>query len=174
MVNTLLRRAGIALLSGGLLIMSLNGCKNSDEIGLNLTPPGERFQYVVDSTAVVTASTILQDSLTTEKRATSLLGCMNDPIFGRSTASLMTQLRLSSNEVDFGVNPLIDSVVVLLKYKGYTEIPHSFRASASSSLPKTCTLTPPITRTRRWKVISILQPLWENILIIPGRNRIPY
>lgn len=99
--------------------MSLTGCKNSDEIGLNLTPPGERFKFVVDSSSVVTASTIRQDSLTTEKRATSLLGCMNDPIFGRSTASLLTQLRLSSNEVDFGVNPQIDSAVVLLKYKGY-------------------------------------------------------
>ncbi len=118
MVNTLLRRTGIALLTGSLLLLSYTSCTNSDEIGLNLTPPGERFHYIVDSSTVITATTLRQDSITSEKRTSSLLGSMNDPIFGRSTASLITQLRLSSNEVDFGVNPQIDSIVLLLKYKG--------------------------------------------------------
>ncbi|MFA6126665.1 MAG: DUF4270 domain-containing protein [Bacteroidales bacterium] len=119
MINNLLRKTGLVLLSGGLMLSSFNSCTNSDEIGLNLTPPGDRFHYVVDSTTVLTASTLRQDSVTTEKRTSSLLGCMNDPIFGRSTAHLLTQLRLSSNEVDFGVNPTIDSALLILKYQGY-------------------------------------------------------
>jgi len=119
MINTFLRKAGIGIFTGSLVFLVFNGCTNSDEIGLNLTPPGDRFHYVVDSSAVVSASTLLQDSLTTEKRTSSLLGCMNDPIFGRSTANLLTQLRLSSNDVDFGVNPQIDSAMLLMKYQDY-------------------------------------------------------
>ena len=119
MINTFLRKAGIRLLSGSLLFLSFTSCKNSDEIGLNLTPPGDKFKYHVDSTTVVTAGTCRQDSLTTEKRASSLLGCMNDPDFGQSTASLLAQLRLSSNDVDFGINPQIDSARLLMKYQGY-------------------------------------------------------
>jgi hypothetical protein len=119
MVNNFLRSTGIALLSGSLIFLSFTGCNNSDEIGLNLTPPGDRFQYVVDSSTVLLASTLRQDSVTSEKRATTMIGSMNDPIFGRSDASLMTQLRLSSNEVNFGANATIDSAIVLLKYKGY-------------------------------------------------------
>jgi hypothetical protein len=118
MVNTLLRRTGIALLSGSLILLSFISCTNSDEIGLNLTPPGEKFQFVVDSTTLVTAMTLRQDSVTAEKRTSSLLGSMNDPIFGRTNASLLTQLRLSSNEVDFGANAQIDSIVLLMKYQG--------------------------------------------------------
>lgn len=107
------------MLSSGLLLLTFTSCNNSDEIGLNLTPPGDRFHYVVDSGAIVSAITIRQDSITSERRTSSLLGCMNDPIFGRTTAHLLTQLRLSSNEVDFGTIPQIDSAVVLLKYQDY-------------------------------------------------------
>jgi hypothetical protein len=119
MVNNFLRSTGIALLSGSLIFLSFTGCNNSDEIGLNLTPPGDRFKYVVDSSTVLLATTLRQDSVTSEKRTTTMIGSMVDPVFGRSDASLMTQLRLSSNEVNFGVNPSIDSAIILLKYKGY-------------------------------------------------------
>lgn len=119
MINTLLRKAGLGLLSGSLIILSFTGCVNSDEIGMNLTPPGDRFHYIVDSATTVSAMTLRQDSVTSEKRTSSLLGCMNDGVFGRSTADLLTQLRLSSNDVDFGVNPQIDSAMLLLKYQGY-------------------------------------------------------
>lgn len=118
MVNTFFLRTGIVLLTGSLIILSFTGCNNSDEIGLNLTPPGDRFRYEVDSSTVISASTLRQDSITTEKRTSSLLGCMNDPIFGQSTANLLTQLRISSNEVDFGIDPQIDSAVILMKYQG--------------------------------------------------------
>lgn len=119
MINTFFRKAGIGLLSGSLIFLSFTSCTNSDEIGLNLTPPGDKFKYHVNSATVITASTLRQDSITSEKRTSSLLGCMNDPIFGRSTANLLAQLQLSSNEVVFGVNPRIDSAMLLLKYKGY-------------------------------------------------------
>ncbi len=108
------------LLSKGLLFFLLIGiwsCENSDKIGLEITPPGERFTYHIDSSTVVKVSTLRQDSLTSEKRTKSLLGSMADPVFGKSRAGILTQLRLSSNDVDFGDNVQLDSAILLLKYQ---------------------------------------------------------
>ena len=119
MIKKILLKAVFGLLSGGLFLFMAVACDNSEEVGLNLTSINERFRYRIDSSAVVTATTLRQDSLTTEKRTASLLGCMNDPVFGRSTAHLLTQLRLSSNDVDFGVAPVLDSAVLMLKYQSW-------------------------------------------------------
>lgn len=109
------------LLIKGLLLFVIAGlwsCETSDKIGLEITPPGERFKYYIDTTSTIRVSTLRQDSLTTEKRERSLLGSMKDPVFGHSSAGILTQLRLSSNEVDFGEEAVLDSVVLLLKYQG--------------------------------------------------------
>ena len=95
----------------------LTYCDNSEQIGLGITPPNERFRYQIDSSSRVEMFTLRQDSLTSEKRTSSLLGSMQDPLFGRSDAGILTQLRLSSNEVNFGDEVGLDSVVLLLKYK---------------------------------------------------------
>ena len=108
------------LLFKGLLLFILVGiwsCENSDKIGLEITPPGERFAYHIDTSSVIKVSTLRQDSLTSERRDRSLLGAMSDPVFGKSTAGFLTQFRLSSNDVDFGEDVQLDSVVLLLKYQ---------------------------------------------------------
>ncbi len=98
-------------------IILLGACNNNEEVGLEITPPGERFKYVVDHSAAVSTTTFRQDSLTAERRTSVLLGYMNDPVFGLSTASFMTQLRLSTNDVNFGDDIVLDSVRLLIKYK---------------------------------------------------------
>jgi len=108
------------LLSKGLLLFLFIGiwsCETDSKIGLEITPPGERFTYHIDSSSLVKVNTLRQDSLTTEKRTRSLLGAMADPVFGKSRAGILTQLRLSSNDVDFGENVQLDSAVLLLKYQ---------------------------------------------------------
>jgi len=108
------------LLFKGLLLFLLIivwSCENSDKIGLEITPPGERFTYHIDSSTDIKISTLRQDSLSSEKRDRSLLGAIADPVFGKSRAGIVSQLRLSSNDVDFGENVQLDSAVLLLKYK---------------------------------------------------------
>lgn len=110
------------LLVWGLTLFSITfwACENDNQIGLDITPPGERFMYKTDSSSVIKVNTLRQDSLTSEKRERSLLGAMNDPVFGKSGAGILTQLRLSSYEVDFGNEPHLDSVVLIMKYdNGY-------------------------------------------------------
>ncbi len=44
------------------------------------------------------------------------LGVYNDPVYGKSTVNLLSQLTLSSNNPDFGENAILDSVFVYLPY----------------------------------------------------------
>jgi len=99
------------------VIAGLAACNNSEELGIELAAAGDLFNYRVDTTTHITVSTLRQDSLTSERRSAVLLGSLNDPVFGRSSASMMTQFRLSSNNVDFGDDIVVDSVRLLLKYK---------------------------------------------------------
>ncbi|MFO7618020.1 MAG: DUF4270 domain-containing protein [Bacteroidales bacterium] len=120
MIKPLVRRAVPRLVTAiVILILLLPGCRNDEDLGFNLTPSGERFRFRVDSSSTVTAVTLRQDSVTSERREVVMIGCINDPLFGRSTASLLTQVRLSSNDVNFGEGAQVDSIVLLLKYHTY-------------------------------------------------------
>lgn len=46
----------------------------------------------------------------------NLLGVYNDAIYGQTTANIVTQLRLSRTDVDFGNNVILDSVVLSIPY----------------------------------------------------------
>ncbi|NRA93523.1 MAG: DUF4270 family protein, partial [Psychroserpens sp.] len=46
----------------------------------------------------------------------NLLGVYNDPLYGRTTASFVTQLSTSFIEPDFGENAVLDSVVLTIPY----------------------------------------------------------
>ncbi|MCD6346212.1 MAG: DUF4270 family protein, partial [Bacteroidales bacterium] len=111
---------GLGRLFYGVLMVSIStlffSCENSEQIGLGLTPPGERFAYHVDTNTTVRMSNIRQDSLTSEKRSAVLLGETRGEAFGTAKASFMTQLRLSSNDVNFGDDIKLDSVVLFLNY----------------------------------------------------------
>lgn len=110
------------LLCGGLLFFAVAGfysCDDSDQLGLEITPPGERFAYHIDSNALISMETLRQDSLTSEKRSAILLGSIADDVFGSHQSSFLTQLRLSSQDVDFGDEIQLDSAILLLKYHGY-------------------------------------------------------
>jgi len=102
-----------------LMIVTVFSCDSSDQLGLEITPPGESFDYHLDSSTVLRMTTLAQDSLTTERRNPVLIGSSVDDVFGSQQASLATQLRLTSNDVDFGNNVELDSAVLLLKYHSF-------------------------------------------------------
>jgi hypothetical protein len=47
-----------------------------------------------------------------------LLGSYYDDVFGVTNAAIYTQLKLSSNDINFGSNPVCDSIVLSLVYNG--------------------------------------------------------
>ena len=101
------------------LFIGLFSCNNSEELGFELTPPGERFAFFKDSSSMLSMTTLRQDSLTTERRNPVLLGSPMDDVFGLQNAGFVSQFRLTSSNVDFGEDIQLDSAVVLLKYAGY-------------------------------------------------------
>jgi hypothetical protein len=106
----------VVLFSIGICFYS---CKESDSLGGNLLPAGDQSQFKVSSKFNLTTFTLKEDSIKSDDLSLSLLGSYVDPIFGKSTASLITQFVSSTNQLDFGANPVADSVVLSLTYNGY-------------------------------------------------------
>ena len=104
-----------------LLATTVASCTRPEEnIGLAVQPEEDLLGVNQTDTVSMIAYTKLLDSLRTDELSHTLLGAFEDPIFGQSTASMFTQLRLSANDVDFG-DPnkiVIDSLVLALKIEG--------------------------------------------------------
>lgn len=92
--------------------------KEPDLIGLDLLPEGDRLNMSTFETSNIIAYSVREDSLRTDNLASSLLGYMNDPIFGPVKASFYTQYRLPTNNFSFGDNPVADSMVLTMVYNG--------------------------------------------------------
>ncbi|WP_100611154.1 DUF4270 domain-containing protein [Confluentibacter lentus] len=56
------------------------------------------------------------DSLQINNLSSNLLGVFNDPAFGQTIASIITQVTPATYDPDFGDNPVIDSVVLSIPY----------------------------------------------------------
>lgn len=56
------------------------------------------------------------NSIQTNNLTNYFLGVNNNPVYGESTASIITQLNLSSSNPDFGDNVVLDSVVMTIPY----------------------------------------------------------
>lgn len=101
-------------------ILFLFACtKDPSEIGLNLRQDEQIIKGVVTDTITISAYTIKEDSFATDERSFQLLGSFLDPVFGYVEASFVTQVFLTSSNVSFGSNPIIDSVIMSLDYYSY-------------------------------------------------------
>ena len=67
----------------------------------------------------INISVVKEDSLITLNRPTSFIGSIKDPSFGNTTASLYTEFRMPSTDVDFGVSAQADSIVLSLDIADY-------------------------------------------------------
>jgi hypothetical protein len=101
-----------------LLIVGLfNACKNEEtDLGLNLLPVNGSLYGTVADTFSHFAWTVPGDSIKTDSLSTNILGALNDPEFGVSSASLYAQVRLPEINLNYGSNPVLDSCVLILKY----------------------------------------------------------
>ncbi len=115
----------LAMLFASIIITS---CKEPDDIGIDLVE--EQLNTASFDTLTLQAHSELEDSLRTDETSISLLGKIEDPIFGPTTANLYTQCYLESSEPDFGSNPVADSLVLCLKVDslyGDSTLPHTIK-----------------------------------------------
>lgn len=106
----------LGLISG---LLSLNSCKDPDETGLNILPSSDQLNMVYSDTSTIITTTVLEDSLQTDELSSQLIGSMNHPVFGISTASVYAQAVLTGGTPSFGTAPVADSIVLALVYSGY-------------------------------------------------------
>jgi hypothetical protein len=107
------------ILAAAALAFALASCeKSTGEIGLDFVD-GSQFAFGTKSEVAIRTHTEAFDSLVTLRPAALLVGSYQDPIFGRPTASFATQVVLSSVAPDFGTNPSVDSVFMILPYAGW-------------------------------------------------------
>jgi hypothetical protein len=98
---------------------ALSSCKESDTLGGNLLPETDQSGFKGTSKFSLTAFTVREDSIKSDDLSYSLLGSYVDPVFGKSSASFITQFVSGSNQLDFGTNPVADSVVLSMAYHSY-------------------------------------------------------
>jgi hypothetical protein len=102
-----------------LLAISFHSCKTDEEIGFGVQPPGDKIIIGFNEGSGITAYSIKEDSLRSDETILNLMGSTFDPVFGTSTAGFYAQFRLPDNNVNFGDNPVIDSVVLAIAYHSY-------------------------------------------------------
>jgi len=92
--------------------------KTPEDIGLAYLPAGDLLNANFTDTFTLITHTCKGDSLLTNGITPSLLGTMNDPLFGITTASIFTQIEPSRYSPSFGTVTKLDSVVLSLPYYG--------------------------------------------------------
>lgn len=99
------------------IIGCFTACQHgTSPIGLGLIDEvGTEFN---DTTTIV-AYSFLEDSILTTKLSANIVGSLHDPVFGDSKAAIYTQYALSGSSVNFGTNPVVDSVVLTLQLSSY-------------------------------------------------------
>lgn len=102
-----------------LLVLIGVGCKKeNDPVGLGLQPEDQLLGVNQTDTLTIIASTIEEDSLRADELSQTLIGSYYNPQTGETNASFYSQLRLSTPDIDFGSNPVADSLVISFKYTG--------------------------------------------------------
>lgn len=107
-----------ALIISALAIFGISCSKTTETIGNGLLSDNEHIGVAYTDTLHIACHSQLIDSMPTKGVSTVLLGSMMDPVMGLTTAGIATQLHLSSTNLYFGDNPVIDSVVLQLSLTG--------------------------------------------------------
>ncbi|MDX2444750.1 MAG: DUF4270 family protein [Bacteroidales bacterium] len=87
-------------------------------IGIDLKLPEQRLNVFFSDTSRFQALTFTQDSVRSDEPAVSLLGSMDDPVFGNSKANILTQIVLSERLYP-GENAHVDSLLFIIKPGGF-------------------------------------------------------
>jgi hypothetical protein len=97
----------------------LASCKKESDIGIDIQPDSDLIDLQISDSTTLVTYTVREDSVRTDETTVSLLGSYVDPIFGKSSAGIFTQLMLPNNlqNIDFGATAVLDSMVLTLAYK---------------------------------------------------------
>jgi hypothetical protein len=95
-------------------------CQKPEDLGDDVVVlPGEKLNVAFTDTVTVQAHSYMVDSIATKSVSVQLLGGIYNPVFGSTATGLFTQVRLANNDLDFGANPVCDSIIFGLDYASF-------------------------------------------------------
>jgi hypothetical protein len=98
------------------VLITFTSCDDPGDVGMDLLPSSDLISVAsTQKKEGIRAYTFTDDSVRTDEATPSLLGSLNDPVFGNTTIDLALQLRLTSFP-SFGVDPVLDSVIFFFYY----------------------------------------------------------
>jgi len=101
------------------VITLFSACKKDwNELGSQLIVV-EDLEVLSFDNQQIKVSIVKEDSLVTLNAPTSFIGSINDPYFGATNASIFTEFRIPSSDVEFGSNAIADSLVLTLDLDAY-------------------------------------------------------
>lgn len=103
------------------ILFIFNSCtKEKTDIGLGIQPEEDLLNATLVDSFQLETYTELEDSVRTDELSNCLLGSYVDPVFGKTTATIYTQLGLSTVGVTVDMpSTTVDSVKIYLRYSGY-------------------------------------------------------
>jgi hypothetical protein len=108
----------------------ITSCNDPNDLGMELLPSTDLIEVrnIVERNSI-SSYTFTENPIRTDEPAKSLLGSMNDPVFGTTTIDFAAHFRLRGLP-DYGTNTVVDSVKLHLYYRlmyGDTVTPQVFR-----------------------------------------------
>lgn len=104
----------IAILTA--VIISFIACNDDfNEIGSSIVDHNNFDALLYDHTALEAHSEKI-NRIKSSNLSSYALGVYNDPLYGKTTANVLTQLSLSRENPDFGDDPILDSVVLAVPF----------------------------------------------------------
>ncbi len=104
----------------GLLGLSLtftwSACNEPTTLGADFIEDNEFLNAVFTDTFTLNVQTIQLDTFLAVTKSNYLLGALNDETFGHASAGIYSDVLLGANDVTFGKNPVLDSIVLTLRY----------------------------------------------------------
>jgi len=106
----------------------LNSCKDSGDVGYSVLPASDtlRQSYAeygfADGDGLFKITNVLDDDVRTDSCSYSLIGVDQSSTFGTTkAAALFSLLPYTSSDTTFRLNEAVDSLVLILGYKSYTD-----------------------------------------------------
>jgi len=101
------------------VITLFSACKKDwNELGSQLIVLDD-LQVLSFEDQQIKVSVVKEDSLITLNAPTSFLGSINDPYFGLTNASIFTEFRIPSSDVEFGSTAVADSFILTLNLDAF-------------------------------------------------------
>jgi hypothetical protein len=109
-------RNSVLILPVFIAFLSSSCVKDTSLLGLGLIPPGDKIHTFYTDTITVYSSILKLDSISSFGVVDFIFGSYKDPVFGLTTANVVTQLSWAYPGFRYGSNPVADSVLMSIKY----------------------------------------------------------